>query len=196
MKISLDRLTPEQQKRMLIGVILVVVVVYLIHQMLVKPRVEELKSLDQQIALMQRNIKTANQMIRSANEAAAESAEKSRNYIALTNEEEMPLRDPITWLPPRINRQLNSLGVEKPATAISETGDANVPGLENDFNTVKVSIDSGPVNFVTMGNALAALESREKLFEINSVSITGAGSDPDKQGFSLTGRFLLTKEVP
>ncbi len=100
---------------------------------------------------------------------------------------------PIAWFPPRLKTLFANQQIDR-ATARLESNEPFKEPEMADWNRYKWIIDLPQSDFVTLGQALAALENSEPLLAIQKLNIKAVGDDPQFQQVSLNAVSTLRKQ--
>ncbi len=102
----------------------------------------------------------------------------------------VPEGEPLAWFPPRVLRVLRKEGVPRANIRLINT----LATTEHEgFQQLAWTIDIPQTSYIALGAAIAELENREPLLEIQTLSIAASPSDPEFERATLEAQIFVTK---
>ena len=177
----MNKLSKDQIQKIVLGVMLLFGVVYGYFEFLLGPlaagraaALKETEALGPKIAAARQQILKAKNL-----EEAAPTSQRVLDQVNAM----IPDGAPIAWVPTRLTELFKHEGVDKvSARMISELSDKEIPG----YSKIAWSMEFPQVEVLTIANAIAALENREPLMEIQSLEIEAGRENVQFQRVSLT----------
>lgn len=177
----MKNLGKDQIQKIVLGSLMAIGVVYGYFDFLLGPLRAKTRTTTASIAALDPEISKANaQMLRA--KAIAKDAPLVEASIASINGL-IPEGAPVAWFPVRISEVFKKAGTEKATTKLTtEAADKELTG----YRRVTWAIDLPLVDCMAFGAAVAELENREPLVEIQSVAIETLRENPEAQRVLLT----------
>lgn len=102
----------------------------------------------------------------------------------------VPEGEPLAWFPPRVLRVLRKQGVPRANIRLVNTLSTTE---HQGFRQLAWTIDIPQTSYIALGAAIAELENREPLLEIQTLSIVASPSDPEFERATLQAQTFVTE---
>jgi hypothetical protein len=182
----MNKLGKDEIQKIVLGILLLLGVIYSYFDLLLGPLTKRAEQTQQSINALGPEIANAKAQI-------AKTKEMERDEVKTT----LPMRQaqamipegaPVAWFPTRITEFFKKQGIDKASTRMTgEALDKELPG----FRKISWGVDLPKVDFVPLGQAVAALENEEPLLEISAVQIDASRDDVEMQHAFLTVNNLV-----
>lgn len=179
------KIEQEQAKKLGLGAIVFVGVLYCYFTYLLGPLQAGERNATNGIAALGPQIQDANKQIRKTADLEKQAPAATAFLANLKNS--IPDGEPIAWFPPKMADFFKNHGIEKCTThLVSEAPDA-MPG----FRKLIWNIDVPRAEFVPLGVALSDLENQEPLLDVMTVTVDAAREDAQYQHATLVISTLV-----
>jgi hypothetical protein len=173
------KLDQEQIKKIALGVLLLVALLYGYFVYLLDPLKQAEKNASDGITSIIPQITDAKKQIATTAQLEAKAPEATAFLTKL--KDSIPDGAPIAWFPPKMADFFKSHGIEKCTTHLVSEETDPMPG----FKKMVWAVDVPKVEFVPLGEAIASLENDEPLLTILNVSIDATREDAQYQHATL-----------
>lgn len=177
----MNKLGKEEIQKIVLGILLLIGVVYSYFDLLLGPLTKRAELTQVSINALGPEIENAKAQIAKTQQLEKDSV---KNTLPMRQAEAMiPEGAPVAWFPTRMTEFFKKQGIDKAATRMTgEAVDKEMPG----FRRISWGVDLPKVEFVPLGQAVAALENEEPLLEISALQIDASRDDVEMQHAFLT----------
>jgi hypothetical protein len=184
-------LNKEHVKKLILGAFCLIGLLYVYFAFFLGPLHKSEKTMNAKIEDLQGKIA-------SSKGEMAKAARLEENARAATSHYEdlrklTPEGAPIAWFPPRIKTFFAEQHIDKATARLDTTTPCKEKELAN-WSRYIWSIDLPQADFITLGQAIAALENSEPLLTIKKLTIRGSADSPQLQRVTLTLSTLMDKK--
>jgi hypothetical protein len=181
-------LNKDQIKKIILGAFCLVGLLYVYFTFFLGP-------LHKSEATMNARIQDLQRKIASSKTEMAKAARLEENARAATGHYEAlrklsPEGAPIAWFPPKIKTFFAEQHIDKASARLDSSTPSKEKELANWTRYVWL-IDLPQADFVTLGKAIATLETSEPLFSIKKLTIGASAESPELQQVTLTLATLI-----
>lgn len=191
MKGQLNSLNKDQIQKLLLSSIGLVALIYCYFTFFLGPLNRGRASSEKSIVELQEKLATSKTDMAKATRLESEAAAATQRFAALKGL--IPEGAPIAWFPPRIKLLFANNQIERATVRLESTVPFKEPEMA-DWNRFNWAVDLPQTDFVTLGQALAALENTEPLVAISRISISALGDTPQFQVVTLGLTSALLKQ--
>jgi len=180
------KLGKEEIQKIVLGGLLMLGVIYSYFDLLLGPLTKRAEQTQQSINALGPEIANAKAQIATARQMEQDAPKAT---LPMRQVESMiPEGAPVAWFPTRMTEFFKKQGIDKVSTRMTgETVEKDMPG----FRKIIWGVDLPKVEFVTFGQAVAALENDEPLLEISAMQIDSSRDDVEMQHAFLTVNNLV-----
>jgi hypothetical protein len=180
------KLGKEEIQKIVLGALLLIGVIYSYFDLLLGPLMKRADQTEVSIGALGPEIANANAQIAKTQQLEKDSPKAT---LPMRQAESMiPEGAPVAWFPTRMTEFFKKQGIDKAATRMTgEAVDKELPG----FRKIIWGVDLPKVEFVSFGQAVAALENEEPLLEISALQIDASRDDVEMQHAFITVNNLV-----
>jgi hypothetical protein len=180
------KLGKEEIQKIVLGTLLLFGIVYSYFDLLLGPLMKRAEMTQQNVAALGPEIANAKAQMAKTKQMELDSPKAT---LPVHQAEAMiPEGSPVAWFPTRMADFFKKQGLDKAATRMTgESTEKDLPG----FRKLAWGVDLPKVDFVTFGQAIAALENEEPLLEISALQVDASRDDVETQHAFLTVNNLV-----
>ncbi|MGI9173483.1 MAG: hypothetical protein ACR2F0_09265 [Chthoniobacterales bacterium] len=191
MKAHLNQMNKDQIQKLILSAIGLVALVYCYFTFFLGPLNRGRAASEKSIAELQEKLAASKTEMAKAARLEGEAAAATQHFAALKGL--IPEGAPIAWFPPRMKVLFANNQIERAAVRLEGTAPFKEPEMA-DWNRFNWAADLPQTDFVTLGQALAALENTEPLVAISRINISAPGDTPQFQVVTIGLTSALLKQ--
>ena len=181
----------EQTKKLVLGGFGILVLLYVYFSFFLGPLHHSEQSMKERIEELQGKIASSKDEMAKAAKLEENARAATSHYDALRALS--PEGAPIAWFPPRMKTFFAEQHIDK-ATARLEGMTASKEQDLMNWSRYTWALDLPQTDFVTLGNAIAALENSQPLSSIKKLTVRASATAPELQQVSLTISTIIDKK--
>lgn len=187
---NMPKFTKDQIQKLALSSVGFVVLVYVYSSFFLGPLNKSRDTAEKTIADLQSKLASSKSETTKARNLETQAAPSMVRFAAMKTL--FPEGAPIAWFPPRMKTLFASQQIEKATARLEGNGAFKEPEMA-EWSRINWMIDLPQTDFDTLGKALAALENREPLLTLTSLTIRAAGDDPQFQQVTLGASTAIMK---
>jgi hypothetical protein len=180
------KLGRDEIQKLTLGILLLFGLIYSYFDLLLGPLMKRQETARQSVKAIGPEIASAKAQIEKTRQAELNAPNAT---LPMRQVEAMiPDGAPVAWFPTRMTEFFKKQGIDKASTRMTgESLEKTLPG----FRKIAWGLDLPKVEFVSFGQAIAALENDEPLLEISAMQIDASRDDVESQHVAITVNNLL-----
>jgi hypothetical protein len=185
-----SKLSKDQLQKLMLSTVGFIVLVYVYFAFFLGPLNRSRAQMVVKMNDLQTKIGSSKGEMTKASKLETQAGTATSRYAALKNLS--PEGAPIAWFPPRMKLFFSNYSIEKVTARLDSSSPYKEPELSTwmRYNWI---IELPQTDFVTIGNAVAALENSEPLMALNRVNIKALADAPQFQQVTLSASTTLVK---